>query len=183
VARRPTSRPDLSVDGVLGPGGALSGALPRYEERPGQLALGRAVAEAFGEGHFLLAEAGTGTGKTLAYLVPAVLSGRRVVISTATRTLQEQVFFKDLPLLRDQVGLPVSAALLKGRSNYLCVHRFEAFERAPLFALPDDAAPWERLRRWALTTETGDRAETDLPDEWAPWAQVSTTSEACLGAR
>jgi ATP-dependent DNA helicase DinG len=177
------ARPDLDVDGVLGPGGALAGALPRYEQRPGQLALARAVAEAFAQGHVLLAEAGTGTGKTLAYLVPAVLSGRRVVVSTATRNLQEQVFFKDLPLLRDTVGLEVSAALLKGRSNYLCVHRFEAFERQPLFAAPEDAAPWERLRRWALETETGDRGEADLPDDWGPWAAVSTTSEACLGAR
>src|SRR2546430_16587810 len=92
------------LDSILGPGGALSRALPGYEARPQQLELARAVERAFTERHALLAEAGTGTGKTLAYLVPAALSGRRVIISTATRALQEQVFFKDLPLLREAAG-------------------------------------------------------------------------------
>src|SRR3954471_18555981 len=92
-----------------------------------------AVAEAIEQEKVLLGEAGTGTGKTLAYLVPASLSGRRVVVSTATKNLQEQIFFKDIPLLRDRVGLEVEAAYLKGRSNYLCLHRFESFDRAQQF--------------------------------------------------
>ncbi|MFO0595119.1 MAG: ATP-dependent DNA helicase [Myxococcaceae bacterium] len=173
----------LTVDNVLGPGGALSGALEGYEHRPAQLEMARQVKAAFDAGRFLLAEAGTGTGKTLAYLVPALLSGKRVVISTATRTLQEQIFARDLPLLRDQVGLPVTAALLKGRNNYLCAARFERFEQQPLFSAPDDARHWDDFHEWALRTETGDRAETTLPDDWATWFQVSTTSESCTGAR
>ncbi len=173
----------LTVDGVLGPDGALSAAMPGYEHRPTQLEMARSVAHALDKKRFLLAEAGTGTGKTLAYLVPAVLSGKRVIVSTATRTLQEQIFLKDIPLLRDQVGLPVTAALLKGRNNYLCAQRFERFEKQPLFSAPDDAVHWDEFREWAYSTETGDRAETQLPDLWATWFQVSTTSENCTGAR
>jgi ATP-dependent DNA helicase DinG len=187
LARVVTDRwkaPDgLTVDNILGPGGALSGALEAYEHRPAQLAMARKVKDAFDAGRFLLAEAGTGTGKTLAYLVPAVLSGKRVIISTATRTLQEQIFTKDLPLLRDQVGLPVTAALLKGRNNYLCAARFERFEQQPLFSQPQDAEHWDAFREWAMETETGDRSETNVPDDWNTWFQVSTTSEACTGAR
>lgn len=173
----------LTVDAILGPRGALSAAMPGYEHRPTQLEMARAVAQALDSERFLLAEAGTGTGKTLAYLVPAVLSGKRIIISTATRTLQEQIFLKDIPLLRDQVGLPVTAALLKGRNNYLCAQRFERFERQPLFPTMEEAAHWEEFREWAYRTETGDRGETQLPDQWAPWFQVSTTSDSCTGAR
>lgn len=182
--RRRWATPDgLTVDGVLGPDGALSAAMPGYEHRPTQLQMARAVAHALKEKRFLLAEAGTGTGKTLAYLVPAVLSGKRVIISTATRTLQEQIFLKDIPLLRDEVGLPVTAALLKGRNNYLCAQRFEKFEKQPLFPTPEDAVHWDEFREWAYSTETGDRGETQLPDQWGTWFQVSTTSESCTGAR
>jgi len=173
----------LTVDGVLGPRGALSAALRSYEHRPQQLALARAVADAFEQGHHLVSEAGTGTGKTLAYLVPAVLSGRRVIVSTATRTLQEQIFFKDIPLLRDEVGLEFTAALLKGRANYLCAHRFEQFDARPLFSSPEDATHWPRFRDWAHQTQSGDRSETELPDAWGTWHQVSTTSDSCLGGK
>lgn len=173
----------LTVDGILGPGGALSGALPSYEHRPSQLEMANAVARALEKKRFLLAEAGTGTGKTLAYLVPALLSGKRVIVSTATRTLQEQIFLKDLPLLRDEVGLEVNAALLKGRNNYLCAARFEQFEKRPLFPTPDDAQHWDDFREWAYSTETGDRYETQVPDTWSTWFQVSTTSESCTGAK
>jgi ATP-dependent DNA helicase DinG len=182
--RKRWASPDgLTVDGVLGERGALSAALPGYEHRPPQLAMAHAVAKALEERRFLLAEAGTGTGKTLAYLVPAVLSGKRVIISTATRTLQEQIFSKDLPLLRDRVGLPLTAALLKGRNNYLCAQRFERFEKQPLFSTPDEAVHWDRFRDWAYATESGDRADTELPDDWATWFQVSTTSDSCTGAK
>jgi ATP-dependent DNA helicase DinG len=182
--RRKWGAPDgLTVDGVLGPDGALSAAMPGYEHRPTQLDMARAVARALDQKRFLLAEAGTGTGKTLAYLVPSVLSGKRVIISTATRTLQEQIFLKDIPLLRDQVGLPVTAAILKGRNNYLCAQRFERFEKQPLFPTPDDAVHWDEFREWAYTTETGDRGDTQLPDQWSTWFQVSTTSDNCTGAR
>lgn len=173
----------LTVDGLLGPGGAIQAALERYEHRPEQLALAREVEQVLNRRGYLIAEAGTGTGKTLAYLVPAALSGRRVVISTATKNLQEQIFFKDIPLLRDQVGLELEAAYLKGRSNYLCIHRFEAFDREPRFARHEDQAAWPLLRAWAMRTETGDRAELDLPDAFGAWPQVSTTPESCLGQK
>lgn len=173
----------VTPDGVLGEGGALSGALPGYECRPQQLEMARAVEKALAQKRFLLAEAGTGTGKTLAYLVPALLSGKRVVVSTATRTLQEQIFLKDLPLLRDEVGLEVKAALLKGRSNYLCAARFERFESFPLFPTPAEAEHWDTFREWALQTQTGDRGETDVPDDWATWLQVSTTPDSCTGGK
>ncbi len=173
----------LDVAGVLGPTGALSRALPGYEHRPEQLRMAQEVEEAFARRGYLLAEAGTGTGKTLAYLVPAVLSGRKVVVSTATKTLQEQIFLKDIPLLQQQVGLSFEAAYLKGRSNYLCLHRLEAFAQAPQFATREEASAWEPLRAWAQTTETGDRAELDLPDSFSAWPQLSTTSETCLGPK
>ena len=173
----------VTPEGVLGEGGALAGALPGYEWRPQQLEMAHAVEKALAQKRFLLAEAGTGTGKTLAYLVPALLSGKRVVISTATRTLQEQIFLKDLPLLRDEVGLEVKAALLKGRSNYLCAARFERFESFPLFPTPAEAEHWDAFREWALQTQTGDRGETDVPDDWATWLQVSTTPDSCTGGK
>ncbi|MFL5320085.1 MAG: ATP-dependent DNA helicase, partial [Myxococcaceae bacterium] len=173
----------LSVDSVLGPGGAISAALERYEHRPEQLRVAHEVERAFDRRELLLAEAGTGTGKTLAYLLPAILSGRKTVVSTATKTLQEQVFFKDVPLLRDRVGLQFNAALLKGRSNYLCLQRFEQFGNAPEFASKEEAALWPMLKSWALKTDTGDRAELELPDNFSAWHELSTTSETCLGQK
>ena len=116
---------------MLGPEGRLARALPGYEHRADQLRMAHAVADALARRSYLVAEAGTGTGKTLAYLVPAVLSGRRIIVSTATKTLQEQIWQKDLPLLREACGLEFHAAYLKGRSNYLCLARAEEFARAP----------------------------------------------------
>ncbi len=169
------------ADDLLGPGGALDRALPAYEHRGDQLEMARAVERALAGRHHLVVEAGTGTGKTLAYLVPAALSGRRVVISTATKALQEQIWWKDLPLLRDRCGLRVEAAYLKGRSNYLCLERLVRFDRAPTFAVREEAAHWPALRAWADSTETGDRAELDLPDQLSSWKDLSATSDTCLG--
>src|SRR5437016_13923123 len=101
--------------------------MPDFEPRAGQVEMAAAVARVFEDGGVLLAEAGTGTGKTLAYLVPAILSRERVLISTGTKHLQEQMFFKDLPILRDSLGVPFTATFMKGRGNYLCLHGFEAF--------------------------------------------------------
>ncbi|AFE11089.1 putative ATP-dependent helicase [Corallococcus coralloides DSM 2259] len=145
--------------------------------------MARAVERAFSEGSYLLAEAGTGTGKTLAYLVPALLSGRKVVVSTATKTLQDQVFFKDLPLLSEKLGLRFEAAYLKGRGNYLCLHRYDSFEKDPQFVSKEEAKQWPLLKKWVTQTETGDRAELDLPESFAAWSRLSTTSETCLGSR
>lgn len=173
----------VTVSGVLGPRGALEGALPSYEVRPSQLQMALAIEEALAKERPLLAEAGTGTGKTFAYLVPAVLSKKRVVISTATRNLQDQLFLKDIPLLQKQVGLQFKAAQLKGRANYLCAQRMQVFSQNPLFSSPEDAAHWPSLKSWAERTQTGDRGETTLPDAWPTWAQLSTNSDGCAGAR
>ncbi|WNG51022.1 ATP-dependent DNA helicase [Archangium minus] len=173
----------LSVDTLLGPGGALQNALEAYEYRPEQLQMARSVEKAFNERGYLLAEAGTGTGKTLAYLVPALLSGRRVVVSTATKTLQEQIFFKDLPLLRERMGLSFEAAYLKGRSNYLCLHRYESFSKDPQFATREEGRYWKHLKAWASRTETGDRSELELPESFSAWGRLSTTSDTCLGSK
>ncbi|MBK9515768.1 MAG: ATP-dependent DNA helicase [Anaeromyxobacter sp.] len=143
--------------------------------------MAHAVARALDDRRYLVAEAGTGTGKTLAYLVPAALCGRRVVISTATKALQEQIWWKDLPLLRERCGLHFEAAYLKGRSNYLCLERAAEFARAPTFAVREEAAFWPQLKAWAEVTETGDRAELDLPEQLAAWKDLSATSDTCLG--
>lgn len=170
-----------AVGAVLGRSGSLSRAFPGWEERGDQLAMAEAVADALAGRRYLVAEAGTGTGKTLAYLVPAALSGRRVVISTATKTLQEQLWLRDIPLLRQACGLKFSAAILKGRSNYLCLVRAEEFARAPTFPSREAGASWPRVMEWARTTATGDRAEVDVPDDWAVWRELSATGETCLG--
>ena len=166
---------------VLGPEGALARALPGYEHRHDQLALAREVARALHERRYLVAEAGTGTGKTLAYLVPAALSGRKVVISTATKTLQEQIWTRDLPLLAEKAGLEVHAAYLKGRANYYCLERGAKFAERPTFESRAEKALWPRVRDWAHTTDTGDRSEIDLPDHYAAWREISATGETCLG--
>jgi ATP-dependent DNA helicase DinG len=113
--------------------------------------------------------------------VPAALSGRRVVVSTATKALQEQIWFKDLPLLQQRCGLDFEAAYLKGRSNYLCLQRAAEFARAPTFAVREEAGFWPQLRAWAEVTETGDRAELDLPEQLLTWKDLSATSDTCLG--
>jgi ATP-dependent DNA helicase DinG len=133
-------------------------------------------------GSHAVIEAGTGTGKTLAYLVPAVLAGKRVVVSTATKALQEQLVEKDLPLLQKMAG-NFSYAVMKGRQNYLCILRQEQFDANPTFVSRDEANQYKKLRTWAATTTTGDRAELDLPEGYTAWRDVSSTSETCLGEK
>ncbi len=171
------------MEAVFGARGRLSEVLPGWESRPEQLALAREVERAFAEKRALVAEAGTGTGKTLAYLVPAALSGRKVVISTATKTLQDQLFHKDLPLVQRGLGLELRATLVKGRANYLCLHRLERVEREPTLLGPGAEEAWAAVHAWAERTETGDRAELALPDDFAGWPRLSTTRETCLGTR
>ncbi len=143
--------------------------------------MAQAVERAIERRSYLVAEAGTGTGKTLAYLVPAILSGRRVIVSTATKTLQEQIWEKDIPMLRELCGLDFEAAYLKGRANYFCLERGAEFARAPTFAAREEAALWPRIEEWASRTETGDRSELDLPDHYQTWRDLSATSDNCLG--
>lgn len=165
---------------LLGAGGVLASERPGYEERPQQLAMAEAVLEALCDRSCAVIEAGTGTGKTLAYLVPAILSGKKVVVSTATKALQEQLVDKDLPLLRE-LGLDFSYAAMKGRSNYLCLLRHEQFDQNPVFVSRDERDRYVKLRTWATETATGDRAELDLPDQYVAWRDVSSTAETCLG--
>lgn len=167
---------------VFEPGtGLLASRLDVFEARPGQVALARAVAATFAGGGVLLAEAGTGTGKTLAYLVAAVASGQRVLISTGTRNLQDQVFYKDIPALARALDTEIRAAYMKGRTNYLCLHRFERLKDAVTPAHAD--FHWlERIGEWLPHTQTGDRAEIDdLPDELPLWHDVTATHEQCVG--
>ncbi|HXT71369.1 MAG TPA: ATP-dependent DNA helicase [Vicinamibacterales bacterium] len=162
--------------------GPLADAIEDFEPRLGQRRLALEVARTFEQGGTLLAEAGTGTGKTLAYLLPAVLSGRRVLVSTGTRTLQDQVFYKDIPALARALGTPIRAAYMKGRTNYLCLHRFERMlEVAP--SLDAGERGWmERIEEWVPQTATGDRAEIeDLPDDLPLWSELTANAEQCLG--
>src|SRR5690349_20982985 len=147
-----------------------------------------AVADALRDGGVLLAEAGTGTGKTLAYLVPAILSRRRVLVSTGTKNLQEQIYFKDLPVLRESLGVPFTATCMKGRGNYLCLHRFDQFRqnlgpRMPGFGRTDVEVFVPIITDWLTRTETGDRAElTDLPEDLPFWSDIAANAETCLGS-
>jgi ATP-dependent DNA helicase DinG len=166
---------------LLGPGGALARELPGYEHRGDQLAMAGQVADALSRRRYLVAEAGTGTGKTLAYLVPAALSGRKIVVSTATKTLQEQIWTKDLPLIAERLGLGVDAAYLKGRANYYCKARGAKFAERPTFPTRDEAAAWPAIQDWAASTATGDRGELDLPDAYLAWRELSATGDTCLG--
>ena len=155
-----------------------------FEPRPGQRRMAGDAARVLENGGVLLAEAGTGTGKTLAYLVPAILSGQRVLVSTGTKNLQDQIFYKDLPDLQKALGIDFRATYMKGRGNYLCLHRFAtAHAEADASLLPAaDRGLLDQLAEWAEQTETGDRAEIeDLPDNLAVWNDVAATSENCIG--
>jgi ATP-dependent DNA helicase DinG len=174
--------PPLSgvTEAVFAPGGSLARAIPDFEPREGQIEMARAVAQVFESGGVLLAEAGTGTGKTLAYLVPAILSRERVLISTGTKNLQEQIFFKDIPALREALGVPFTATYMKGRANYLCLHKLDQLSDGLGPSAHDVFLPI--VRQWAKGTETGDRAELeDLPEDLPFWNEVSATADTCLG--
>jgi ATP-dependent DNA helicase DinG len=173
----------MDVDAFFDGSGPLAARLARYERREPQIAMARAVEKVVRETGVLLAEAGTGTGKTLAYLAPAVMSETRVVVSTGTKNLQDQIFFKDLTLLGEALGRPVNAALLKGQENYLCPRRLSDLLRSPL-VLGFQARDVERLVAWSNATETGDRAEIEwLTDESPLWREVCSTAETRLGQR
>ena len=175
---------EARVAGALSDRGALARAMPAFEPRLGQRRMAEAAAHVLETGGVLLAEAGTGTGKTLAYLVPAILSGRRVLISTGTKNLQDQIFHKDLPDLRRALGVDFRATYMKGRGNYLCLHRFAAARAEAASSLLPLAARsvLDQLAEWADHTKTGDRSEIeDLPDNLPVWNDVAATSENCIG--
>jgi ATP-dependent DNA helicase DinG len=172
------------IDAFFDAGGTLARAHPLYERRPGQHEMARLVEGVLRDGGRAMIEAGTGTGKTLAYLVPALDCGRRVVVSTGTRNLQDQIADNDLPFLRDRCGLPVSACVMKGRENYLCRYRLAQLEAEPLL---EDLAEQEwlpRIAAWSRATTTGDRAElSDMPDALKLWRDVNARAETCGGVR
>ena len=171
-----------AVDSVFRPEGALARALPEFESRPAQLEMADAVARTFSEGGVLLAEAGTGTGKTLAYLVPAILSRQRVLVSTGTKNLQEQIFFKDLPVLRDTLQVPFTATYMKGRSNYLCLHRFDSYRDSLAIRSHDDELHLRTISEWLAHTGTGDKSEIeDLPEDLPFWSDIAASTENCIG--
>jgi ATP-dependent DNA helicase DinG len=168
---------------VFDKGGALSRVLPGYEAREEQADLADAVAAALDERTHLLAEAGTGTGKSLAYLVPALACGRRVVVATATKALQEQLLTKDVPLAAAALGCEVNVAVLKGRQNYLCRNRLQgcALLGGSLLAKPEDGRALDAMRPWIDSTDTGDRAELDVEPSPGLWSELAVGSDRCLG--
>jgi len=172
-----------AVAAVLADHGPLARTVPDFEPRPGQREMAAAVADVFERGGVLLAEAGTGTGKTIAYLVPAILSRHRVLVSTGTKNLQEQVYTKDLPLLHRTLNVPFTATCMKGRGNYLCLHRYASF-RDTTEASQEPVRQWiPLLDGWAARSETGDRAELEeLPEDLPFWGGIAASSENCIGA-
>ncbi len=167
---------------LLGASGPLAGRIPGFQPREEQQALAEAVAGTLDRGGVLIAEAGTGVGKTFAYLLPALMSGRRVIVSTGTRTLQDQLYQKDLPLVLDALDLPVRTALLKGRSNYLCLHRLDRAEVDPRQEGATLAWELSTIRHWASVTRSGDIAELDtVPADRQVWAKATSTVDNCLG--
>lgn len=161
------------IEQILGENGAISQILPQFEARPSQITMANIVADAINKRESAIIEAGTGTGKTLGYLVPALLSGKRVIISTGTKNLQEQIFFKDIPLLAHAIGEGIiEPIMLKGRGNYLCFVKYDEFESE----IED-----ERIKRWVEKTETGDRAELEwMQDNDETWKKLSSSSDECL---
>ena len=170
------------MDDVFGPGGALARALPEYEPRPQQAALAAAVELALATGEHLVAEAGTGVGKSLAYLIPALESGQRVVVATSTKALQEQLLHKDVPVAAAALGRTIDVVVQKGRQNYLCRRQLQGFQP---FLLPEgrDGGAWEAMQGWLDETETGDRAELEVEPSEALWAELAVGADRCSGRR
>jgi ATP-dependent DNA helicase DinG len=173
---------DPALDAIFRDGGMLARALPGFRFRSQQLEMARAVARTIATRGQLVAEAGTGTGKTFAYLVPALLYGGKVIISTGTKTLQDQLFERDLPLVRDALAAPVTVALLKGRANYVCHHHLERAAREDRLPSRDDVRHLPKIIAFAHASERGDRAElADVPEHASIWPLVTSTRDNCLG--
>jgi ATP-dependent DNA helicase DinG len=186
MPRKAPAKPpaELSMADLFGPGGALEKCHRGYEFRPSQLEMSEIVAEAFEKRQHAIVEAGTGTGKTLAYLIPAVRSGRRVVISTATKALQEQLFKKDVPFLQRHFAPECKVALMKGRGNFLCRQKVRLLDGQPLLKGLDELDWFTQIKPWEKVTETGDRAELDfLPDDQDFWQRLDARRETCTGQK
>jgi ATP-dependent DNA helicase DinG len=176
------------MEEIFGPGGLIARAHPEYEHRPGQVQMAEAVLRAFEERRHLIVEAGTGTGKTLAYLVPAIAAaasrGGRVVVSTGTKNLQEQLMEKDIPFLQRVLPRKFTAAYMKGRSNYVCLNRVKRAESSPILDGLEDVDYFDAVRRWSRDSASGDRAElTELPENLSFWRHIDARSEICTGQK
>ncbi|MGA3347042.1 MAG: ATP-dependent DNA helicase [Terracidiphilus sp.] len=163
------------------PGGILARSPLPYEYRPGQLEMAKAVERALTERRHLIVEAGTGTGKTLAYLLPALRTGQRIIISTGTKALQDQLYFRDVPFLETLIG-NLHVCYMKGRANYLCRHKLLALRNQPILSGLEEIDQYRQIAEWEQTTETGDRSEiAGLPESSALWQKLDARAEACLG--
>src|SRR3984885_12799284 len=186
ISITPTSPENLpNLHDFFAPGGILSRSSLAFEHRRGQYDMARAIESAFKEKRHLIVEAGTGTGKTLAYLLPALRLARerhqRIIISTGTKNLQEQLFFKDVPFLESLLG-PLKVCYMKGRVNYLCRHKLYALRDNPLLHGLEEIDQFHHIAQWEKTTETGDRTEIDALPETSPlWQKLDARTEACLG--
>jgi ATP-dependent DNA helicase DinG len=163
------------------PGGILARSSLPYEYRPGQLQMAKAVERALEERRHLIVEAGTGTGKTLAYLLPALRTGQRIIVSTGTKALQDQLYFRDVPFLETLIG-DLRVCYMKGRANYLCRHKLVTLRNQPILSGLEEIDQYRQISEWEQTTETGDRAEiAGLPESSALWQKLDARTEACLG--
>jgi len=183
--RAPAIEGKPSMDDIFGPGGMLDRCMiTGYEHRPSQLEMANAVDDAFENHHHAIVEAGTGTGKTLAYLLPAICSARRVVISTATKSLQEQLYQKDVPFLQKHFAPNLKVAVMKGRSNFLCLSKMTALADQPMLKGMEEVDAFRQIRQWSKLTETGDRAElTFLPDDSELWSRIDARRDTCTGKK
>ena len=164
------------------PGGILASSPLPYEYRPGQLEMAKSVERALAERRHLIVEAGTGTGKTLAYLLPALRTGQRIIVSTGTKALQDQLFFRDIPFLETLLG-PLRVCYMKGRANYLCLHKLAALRDQPILTGLEEVDQYQQIAAWERETETGDRAElAGLPESSALWSKLDARADACLGS-
>jgi ATP-dependent DNA helicase DinG len=177
-----TTRTFPSLYEFFSPGGILAGSPLPYEYRPGQLEMAKSVERALAEHRHLIVEAGTGTGKTLAYLLPALRTGQRVIISTGTKALQDQLFFRDIPFLETLLG-DLRVCYMKGRANYLCRHKLFALRDQPILSGLEEIDQYRQIAEWERITETGDRAElAGLPESSALWSKLDARADACLGS-
>jgi len=171
-----------SLHEFFAPGGILARSSLPYEYRPGQLEMAKAVERALAERRHLIVEAGTGTGKTLAYLLPALRTGQRVIISTGTKALQDQLYFRDVPFLESLLG-SLRVCYMKGRANYLCRHKLFALRDQPILSGLEEIDQYQQIAEWERETETGDRAELGgMPESSALWSKLDARTEACLGS-
>jgi ATP-dependent DNA helicase DinG len=176
-----TTRTLPSLYEFFAPGGILASSPLPYEYRPGQLEMAKAVERAMAERRHLIVEAGTGTGKTLAYLLPALRTGQRVIISTGTKALQDQLYFRDVPFLETLLG-DLRVCYMKGRANYLCRHKLVTLRNQPILSGLEEIDQYRQIADWEQETETGDRAElSGIPEASAVWAKLDARSDACLG--